>query len=55
MTAKEYRKSLSEPKVETLYPLVRLFNFGPHQLCSFNHNQFDVPQNLNLDESQHVD
>lgn len=53
LPAKECRKSLTEPKK----PSVKLFNFGPYQLFSFNHNQFDefdVPLNLNLDESQQV-
>lgn len=55
MTTKEYRKSLSEPKSSsTLNPPVRLLNFRPHQLFSFNHNYFDVPLSLNFDGSQHV-
>lgn len=54
MTAKEYRKSLSKQKTpvlkaSNLNPPVRLYNFGPYQL--FSYNQFDVPNNLNLDES----
>lgn len=49
MTAKEYKKRLTEPQnIKKANPI------NPPVLFSHNSNRFDVPAKLNLDESQRV-